>query len=413
MAILSLENRLTKLFSLWTLGLTLSLLCLPLPLQAGALALNQAHRAVWKIQLKREAVDRLYGNRMGTTFAVGMDSSGETNHFITNAHVLYALFYMGASRSDIVLSQKGHRKTLGIRQIVALSGTYDLALVKTTESVTDYVILADTFSTQKEHSIIGYPGGSFNRLRQTGISMYKDSLSFMFSVNQMGVKGLSGGPVLNQYGEVVGVNHSARDNMIYGVKLEHVARIVDNGITCSQSFSLESCVREDTERVKELARHRNNEVAQFQIGRHDPYIKTNLEMQNTMLIRSAHAGFPPAKYTLAVRHYNGDRNFRRDRKRAFREFRETARKPFNYVFAQDFTAVLYAHGTGTPQNWKNSVYWFERAAQQGHAPAQYELAHLLTTVGLGIPQDRERAMNLVEKAADQGHEQARNFLGRP
>ncbi len=413
MAIPSLENRLTKFISLWTLGLTLSLLGLPLPLQADALALNQAHRAVWKIQLKREAVDRLDGNYVGTTFAVEMDSSGETNHFITNAHILYEFFGMGASRSDIVLSQKGHRKTLGIRQIVALSGTYDLALIRTTESVTDYVTLADTFSTQKEHSIIGYPGGSFNRLRQTEKSMYQDSLSFMFSIDQMsGIKGLSGAPVLNRYGEVVGVNHSVSDNMIYGVKLEHVAGIVDNGITCSQSFSLESCVREDTARVKELARHRNNEVAQFQIGRHDPYIKTNLEMQNTMLVRSAHAGFPSAKYTLAVRYYNGDRNFRRDRRRAFREFRETARKPFNYVFAQDFTAVLYAWGTGTPQNWENSAYWFERAARQGHAPAQYDLASLLK-IGLGIPKDEERAMHLVEKAADQGHEQARNFLGRP
>ena len=54
--------------------------------------------------------------------------------------------------------------------------------------------------------------------------------------------------------------------------------------------------------------------------------------------------------------------------------------------------------------------WYLAAADQGYAPAQYNLG-LMRRQGRGVPQSDEEAERWFRRAADQGHAHARHKLG--
>jgi TPR repeat protein len=51
------------------------------------------------------------------------------------------------------------------------------------------------------------------------------------------------------------------------------------------------------------------------------------------------------------------------------------------------------------------VKWFRKAAEQGHAPAQYNLG-VCYYYGNGVPQNYREAVRWIRKAAEQGHADA-------
>jgi len=52
-----------------------------------------------------------------------------------------------------------------------------------------------------------------------------------------------------------------------------------------------------------------------------------------------------------------------------------------------------------------AAHWFEQAAVQGHADAQYNLGLMLES-GDGVAEDKEKAAYWLEKAAEQGDDEA-------
>ena len=73
--------------------------------------------------------------------------------------------------------------------------------------------------------------------------------------------------------------------------------------------------------------------------------------------------------------------------------------------AQFNLGLLYYHGRGVDVNYKKAIEWFEKAAEQGHANAQYNLGTMYD-LGDGVDQDDSMAMRWYAKAAAQGHEHA-------
>lgn len=72
----------------------------------------------------------------------------------------------------------------------------------------------------------------------------------------------------------------------------------------------------------------------------------------------------------------------------------------------------YYHGDeGVAANFTMAVSWYRKAAEQGHAEAQYSLGHCYYT-GRGVGHDKKRAVKWYQKAAEQGHEDAQFALGR-
>ncbi len=72
--------------------------------------------------------------------------------------------------------------------------------------------------------------------------------------------------------------------------------------------------------------------------------------------------------------------------------------------AQFTLGLLYKRGAGTLQDTKQAVYWYTKAAEQGHVQAQYELGRLYLFSGDNeVPQDYKQAFFWYTKAAEQGH----------
>ena len=70
---------------------------------------------------------------------------------------------------------------------------------------------------------------------------------------------------------------------------------------------------------------------------------------------------------------------------------------------------MYDDGDGVPQDYRDSATWYTRAAGQGHAKAQFNLA-LMLDAGRGAARDRAAADHWYRLAAAQGHQQAQRMI---
>lgn len=82
----------------------------------------------------------------------------------------------------------------------------------------------------------------------------------------------------------------------------------------------------------------------------------------------------------------------------------------NYAEAQVLLGEMYLTGRGTPQDDRQAVAWYRKAAGQGYAPAQHNLGFSYFN-GRGVPQDDQQAVEWYRKAAAQGFAASQNNLG--
>lgn len=81
-----------------------------------------------------------------------------------------------------------------------------------------------------------------------------------------------------------------------------------------------------------------------------------------------------------------------------------------FAKAQSNLAFLFLYGEGVHQDSKKAVEWFSKAAEQGNAIAQFQLAWCYSE-GDGIGQDLEKAFVWFSKAAEQGYPEAQLEVG--
>jgi TPR repeat protein len=71
--------------------------------------------------------------------------------------------------------------------------------------------------------------------------------------------------------------------------------------------------------------------------------------------------------------------------------------------------VCYDDGKGVKQNHKKAVEWYTKAAEQGDAQSQYNLA-VSYLEGEGVKKDEQKAIMLLRQAAEQGDTDAKALL---
>ncbi len=72
--------------------------------------------------------------------------------------------------------------------------------------------------------------------------------------------------------------------------------------------------------------------------------------------------------------------------------------------------IKYDFGKGVPVDYKEAVRWYRKAAEAGHAVAQYNLG-ICYANGQGVTQDYSEAVKWYRKAAEAGYAAAQNNLG--
>ena len=71
---------------------------------------------------------------------------------------------------------------------------------------------------------------------------------------------------------------------------------------------------------------------------------------------------------------------------------------------------MYYKGRGVAQDYEAAEVWYRKAAEQGHADAQYNLG-VMYYKGHGIARDYKAAAELCRNAAEQGDVNAQYLLG--
>lgn len=124
----------------------------------------------------------------------------------------------------------------------------------------------------------------------------------------------------------------------------------------------------------------------------------------------AAAGNPIAQTRLGLLYYHGH-GVRESDAMALRWFERAARQ--GHAEAQFQLANLHAYGLSElppgqdPQ--RLAAQWYFEAARQGHAEAQYSLGILFAT-GSGVQPSPDEAHKWISRAAAQGHADARRWL---
>ena len=82
----------------------------------------------------------------------------------------------------------------------------------------------------------------------------------------------------------------------------------------------------------------------------------------------------------------------------------------NNDLAQHSLGKMYATGEEVAQNHKKAFEWYQKAADQGYAPAQHSLGNMYEN-GKGVAQSFDKAVKWYKMAADQRYAPAQYDLG--
>jgi uncharacterized protein len=124
----------------------------------------------------------------------------------------------------------------------------------------------------------------------------------------------------------------------------------------------------------------------------------------------ARAGQPIAQLRIGLLHYHGH-GVRENDALALKWFERAARQ--GLAEAQFNLGNMYAYGLADPPDDADpnrlAAQWYFEAARQGHADAQYSLGIMFLT-GTGVMQNPEEGATWIGRAARQGHADAAAYL---
>lgn len=133
------------------------------------------------------------------------------------------------------------------------------------------------------------------------------------------------------------------------------------------------------------------------------------------LLEDARAGDPEAQNSLGVMYYTGEAVSKTASGQVLDNDPELAAGWFyraaeqGHADAQFNLGLLYANGEGVEQDMHQAVELFKKAAEQGHVDAENNLGALYY-MGDGVDRDEDKAIEWFEKAAAQGNEEAKANL---
>ena len=351
---------------------------------------DKARNSVWRIKNPS-----IYGS--GTAFAIG------PNLFVTNLHVIFKILNNSDTVKEIVLEQEVNSSQLRIKRIIRLSAFYDLVLFETKENVINYLDVA-THQPQSDDElfIFGYPDGKFKQIKKT-VKLVEEGHGYSFPVNHSYLGGISGSPVLNGQGQIVGIASKASFNILFMMKSNDLNSLIakNTGVNCSDFIELAMCFEEELDNLKNLAKQGD---ALVQYGLANVYkeilAEKDLNLALFWLQQSASQGHVGAQYDLAMMYLKSE-GIEKDIVSAFFWLQQSASQ--GHALAQYDLAIMYYNGEGIEKKDPDiAVSWLQQSASQGYALAQYVLARKYYIADMAV-RDDEMAFFWMRQSAFQGY----------
>ena len=334
-------------------------------------SLDNYEQAIWNIRGFDEDLNEYSSG--GTGFFVG------PNQLITNLHVISSI--LNGAPDHIVLLQEGSPSVLKVNKVLAASVMYDLVLLETEEEVANYLSLREKETLEPDENlfILGYPGGIFEKIRKIGRIFYENDKKYTFHIYRFDISGASGSPVLDEQGQVVGVVFRSKQQESSAIKINHLREFIRGniGTDCSKhSFNAKNCLTKEKEHLKELAEE----------------------------------GSMYAQETLAIRYHEGRERYNLDcleKECVMETDKKDIQRFTDCLEERDLDCVI--------ETGKKAMQWFKKAAEQGLASAQHELAGMYGSGWVswqegGIQRDENKAIYWTETAAEQGYAEAQFSL---
>lgn len=116
-----------------------------------------------------------------------------------------------------------------------------------------------------------------------------------------------------------------------------------------------------------------------------------------ILIEIAEHGDVAAQLYLAAQYRDGNNGFELNKDKAFEWFQRAAEQ--GDAQAQYEVGMCYELGTGVKQNYNEAAEWYHKAAEQGNTYAQMQLGGLYNN-GLGVKEDKTESLRWYHKAEE-------------
>ena len=163
---------------------------------------------------------------------------------VTNFHVIQNAI----EKTDIISnrdSEKLNKVIFNKMKVLKVSAIYDLAILESKKTVEDYLTIKSPSSSFKQDKffLLAYPDNRFifTSIQYNSSQQNQQLLLFDRNLELGSLKGGSGGPIVDQNLEVVGVNHAGTDELSIAVSHSVLTSFLDgNNRDCSK-LSLEDC----------------------------------------------------------------------------------------------------------------------------------------------------------------------------
>ena len=223
----------------------------------------------------------------------------------------------------------------------------------------------DTGRLGVDLTLVGYLEGSLVRQEASKGIIYEDVYAYAFATDYPNLHGLSGSPVVNASGQVVGVAVSAQDNVVEAMKIGYVAQLLsgEKGVPCTELDTLESCLAEGVRTVKAMA-NQGDVLSLYAMGSEHGEIQEidpTFVLSMKALYAAAKKGFPAAEYEIALYFQSMGR-----RKASFEWLKRSAMK--GNPQAVYFLGRAYLAGWGTEKDETLGNTWLEKSRKQGYEP---------------------------------------------
>ncbi len=303
-------------------------------------------------------------------------------HLITNYHIL--------GKATIAKVRTPDGKKFNVKSILTEDEPDDLieALVDVPYGSVPYLIAAGTVPNVGDPvMVIGSPLG-VDKVASQGnvhaiVEISKLGRCIMHSAHSF--QGSSGSPLVNDQGEVIGIETAAlvgKPDINFAIPVERFSGLSPNYRELQSPPTANTALREE---------------AQWSDTQPEA-LKKDIQM--------AESGDPAAQVRLAARYEQG-RDLSQNCFEALNLYRKAADQ--GYLQAQYHVGRMYLSGQCMGQNLAEAAKWLKTAAERGFPDAQMVLGRMCFN-GQGVAHDRVTACMWMILAASKGNGEAKNFL---